>query len=461
VLDGAAATLLVVDAEYPAVSPDGGTIAFTRESERGYRRIMVASVLDTASARALTRPEDGRWSHNEPAWSPDGQWICYAAWDGLWVVAAGGGSARRLTASESDQHPSWSADGRHVYFTSYADRTAALWRVAVATGERERVTVGSGAEVAPDMSRSGRLLAFSSQGGDDNLVMVNLSTGRETEFGTGRSDTFPVFGPDGRAVFFVADRWGGGDIWRQRLADEGRAEGTAERVFEQPGDKTQPAVSPDGRWLAYYRIDDTRPETPTRDVWVVSTSGGTPVRVTSDGNSIQPAWSPDSTTLAFASERGGPWSVWTQRVRDGRPVGPQTRVTTDWPHFAISPAWSPDGSTIAVVTLGPMKRNDVALVSSEGGRPRLVTSDADAVRARWNPRTGALLVSGRWDREAYELRSFRVDDSRAPEGVQPVLLGKERETALFDVSFDGRFVVFPRGLRSGHVWVMESRSTSF
>ena len=166
----------------------------------------------------LTGDRDGQWNHNEPAWSPDGTRLCYAAWDGLWVVPAAGGAAQRLTLEESDQHPAWSADGRHVYFVSWVERRATLWRVSLASGERERVTLGSGSEVSPHVSRDGRVLAFASTSGDDNLVTIDLANGVEhDEFGTGKDDFFPSVGPEGRVVYFTADRWGLHDVWRVPL----------------------------------------------------------------------------------------------------------------------------------------------------------------------------------------------------------------------------------------------------
>ncbi|MEE9234593.1 MAG: hypothetical protein V3U28_04030 [Candidatus Acidoferrales bacterium] len=57
----------------------------------------------------------------DPACSPDGQWVAFHVQVGnqrkIWVVPFAGGEARQLTFGESeDSHPTWSADSRLIYF---------------------------------------------------------------------------------------------------------------------------------------------------------------------------------------------------------------------------------------------------------------------------------------------------------------------------------------------------------
>ena len=74
---GGSALLLVPDAEDPAISPDGMTIAFTRRAAAGALRITVAPLGAPERARVLTGDRDGVWDHRRPAWSPDSTTICY------------------------------------------------------------------------------------------------------------------------------------------------------------------------------------------------------------------------------------------------------------------------------------------------------------------------------------------------------------------------------------------------
>ncbi len=103
---------------------------------------------------------------------------------------------------------------------------------------------------------------------------------------------FPALHPQG--VWFTAE----GDLWRVGL-DGGRAE----RVTTHPGYETHPAVSPDGRWLAFVGAYEGAP-----DVYVMPTAGGPPRRLSWFGRQVQVwGWTPGGEVLATApSDSGAP-----------------------------------------------------------------------------------------------------------------------------------------------------------
>jgi len=95
-----------------------------------------------------------------------------------------------------------------------------------------------------------------------------------------------------------------------------------------------------------------------------------------------PAWSPDSSKLAFTSPRSGNWNIWIKDLSDGR----LTRLT-DGPQD-ISPAWSPDGKYIAFISSYGGSWG-IWVVSADGGAPQLVWKlgtlprSWDQVRLAW------------------------------------------------------------------------------
>ncbi|NIN71440.1 MAG: hypothetical protein GTO46_05825 [Gemmatimonadetes bacterium] len=129
------------------------------------------------------------------------------------------------------------------------------------------------------------------------------------------------------------------------------------------------SVSPDGRWLAYESLVDGRV-----DIWVVSTEGGDPVRITRGGDyHDRPTWFPSSDRIAFRAAHGqsGPF-IFTVEIdsRSGEPIGSPRQVTiesTPQRGFAISP----DGRSIAYPTNNE-DRDALRVVPANGGAARTV-----------------------------------------------------------------------------------------
>ena len=94
-----------------------------------------------------------------------------------------------------------------------------------------------------------------------------------------------------------------------------------------------PAISPDGKQIAF---------TYKGSIYVVPAAGGQAVRLTSsEMHSTMPVWSPDSRTLAFASDRYGNFDVFTVPVEGGSPTRITTHSSKEEPY-----AFSNDGAKI-------------------------------------------------------------------------------------------------------------------
>ena len=107
---------------------------------------------------------------------------------------------------------------------------------------------------------------------------------------------------------------------------------------------SEPAISPDGRWVAYTLATPILAENrTTRNIWVAATAAGTPPRqLTSSGADSRPQWAPDGTRLAFLSSRGGSTQIYVLSFAGGEPLA-LTHLSGD----ADNEQWSPDGRTIA------------------------------------------------------------------------------------------------------------------
>jgi Tol biopolymer transport system component/serine/threonine protein kinase len=147
---------------YADFSPDGSRIAFgsARSAER--MEIWLAAA-DGSHVEQLTRGP-GAWQ-SSPRWSPDGSRIAFDSrgedghWD-IWTIAADGGPPRRLTQNPGDDNvPSWSRDGRSVYFSSERNGSRDIWRIPAEGGNEEQITRG-GPGFGTRESTDGRTLFF-------------------------------------------------------------------------------------------------------------------------------------------------------------------------------------------------------------------------------------------------------------------------------------------------------------
>jgi Tol biopolymer transport system component len=153
----------------------------------------------------------------------------------------------------------------------------------------------------------------------------------------------PALSPDGRQVAFTDDRAGSADIWVVGVNGTG-----LRRLTDHPAEDSWPTWSPDGTRIAFA---STRTDL-AGDIWVMPAAGGTPAPVTTgpaaDG---QPAWSPDGRRLAFTTTRFAPATALDSRtVATVAVTGGAVSRAVPGPGDAAEPAWSADGTQLAFTT---------------------------------------------------------------------------------------------------------------
>lgn len=148
----------------PAVSRDGRRVAFSM-NQRSESVLAVIDAVPEASPKILWKGARYDQAY-QPAWSPDGTKIAFSAWrtDGyrdILVVDVGTGKAQDITRDRAvDMSPSWSADGRWIYFDS--DRTGISNIYAFDTRELAtyQVTNVVGGAFQPEPSPDGTRMVY-------------------------------------------------------------------------------------------------------------------------------------------------------------------------------------------------------------------------------------------------------------------------------------------------------------
>jgi Tol biopolymer transport system component len=313
--------------------------------------------------------------------------------------------------------------------------------------------MGTGPERQPSLSNDGTRLAYSTYELDNNLVVQDLKTGKESEFGGERRDLCPALAPDGSAVAYVSEQVKSPpDLWIQPLTVDGSSGGPARRLTDHPGSAAYPSYSPDGRWIAYHRALSGE-----RDIWIVPAAGGAPIRFTDDpAVDVMPAWSPDGLQIAFVSERAGGSHIWVAPVADGKPGGPARQVTSGSLSHTF-PAWSLDASTIAYIARDASGRAEAWLIDARGAGPaKQLTHGAGATAVGWSRTSGKVLVSGLWAGSSLRLMEVDITTGKPAPVGPPQMFGRQAELGEFAVSRNGRLFVYGRESARGDVWIMEA-----
>ena len=380
----------------PGLSPDGATLAFVTRS-RGSNKIWT---LRTGGQNPTNLTPDCDRDSGSPAFSPDGKVVAYSTTcdgGGILLVGATGENARRLTSNGDS--PAWSPDGREIVYDTEIGWTASgrwstseLWIADVASGKTRKIFDGDA--VQPDVSPHGLRIAYWGIPADSSqrdIWTIPYPSGGPAGKPVAVThdaalDWNPVWSPDGRFLYFLSDRDGSMNLWRvpidektgvpegppeprtlparevsgfaiargggqlayvvneweysiERLAldPSGATSGGPIEIFKSTQPLSFASDSSDGTQMTFDSLASVR-----EDILIAQSDGTRLRRLTDDApRDRAPYFFPDGKRIAFQSDRGGGWDIWSIAT-DGSGLKQLTKGTN-----AFTPIVSPDGRRIA------------------------------------------------------------------------------------------------------------------
>jgi Tol biopolymer transport system component len=236
--------------EYHATySPDGRRIAF--ESNRSGDEQIWTCNADGSNLVQLTTFQNA-WA-GSPRWSPDGQKIAFdgdagGSWD-IYVIGSQGGKPTRLTSNGANNvRPSWSRDGKWIYYCSTRTAHAQVWKSPAGGGEQVQVT-RNGGTVALE-SADGEDLYYTKE--ENEVWKMPVHGGQETK--VLNSLVQSNFAPTKRGIYFIDASPVFETAPRLKLLDFKTHEIRTIAILPGPvGDEM--SVSPDEQWMLFYKPD--------------------------------------------------------------------------------------------------------------------------------------------------------------------------------------------------------------
>ncbi len=229
----------------PQYSPDGRRIAF-QSTRSGSLEVWTC---DADGSNCLQLTSFGGPMLGAARWSPDSRSIAFdcraTGQPAVYVVGADGGTPRLL--ADDAYVPSWSRDGRWIYFASGRSSRLEVWKMPAAGGPAAQVTRNGGAVTFESVD--GKYLYYDKIpfGDPDSLYRMPVEGGQEVEVVPGLFNLFS-FCVTAKGVYFMPDSR------TIRFLDPGSGRVSTLATLEKDV-WLGLCVSPDDRFLAWSQQD--------------------------------------------------------------------------------------------------------------------------------------------------------------------------------------------------------------
>jgi Tol biopolymer transport system component/DNA-binding winged helix-turn-helix (wHTH) protein len=351
-------------------SPDGSTIALCgeeRDAEGRAKPELIAVSTHDGSERIIAAPD---LNYMEDAvWFPDQSALLVVARETetapfqIWHVNYPSGEMARVTNDlNSYDDIALSADSRQLIAQQQFDNMN-LWSASLDAPDRlKQLTFGNATEdgrngiaFAPD----NKIIYTSPRDGNVDIWQMNADGSSQIQLtkNAGDYNGRPIVTPDGRFIVFTSSRSGKNQIWRMEIDGS-----NARQLTNVDYPAIQPSLSPDGNWI-FFKLEDK-----SDSIWKISIEGGEAERVAKADHVWSPAVSPDGKLIAYQFYDEGsakPWKVGVMSVETG-----ETLKTFNVFCFRHLTVWTADSKSLIYIG----EQTNLWQLPIEGGKPYRLTN---------------------------------------------------------------------------------------
>jgi len=340
----------------PQIAPDGSQIIYTRSwidklNDRRESALWIMNA-DGSKNRFLTDGSSARWS-------PDGTRIAYLARGEpkgtqifvRWMDAEGA-TTQITRVEETPSSIRWSPDGRHIAFTMLVPQRD-TWTVKLPR-RPEGAKWTEGPRIIDRLNYRRDRVGFL-EDGYRHIFVVPADGGTPRQLTSGDyNHGGSWFGggidwtPDGQAIVFSGLREEDADyIWREsEIYEVSVADGAIKQLTQRRGPDNSPAISPNGRLIAYTGYDFTDDTYIDSKLYVMNRDGSNPRLLAADLDRTPRnlIWSGDSRTIYFNIDSEGTRNLYAATL-DGR-----VQKVTDGTHMLSVSDIDRNGQAVGVLT---------------------------------------------------------------------------------------------------------------
>jgi TolB protein len=330
----------------------------------------------------------------------------------VYLVDADSGDVQQLTdTEEAEWWPLWSHDRQRLGYVAAPlpetgnegtaiplDAAQRQLMVANADGSDQRAiggfvllqTYSGGFSWSPDASQIVYMTSDpAEQPTTSRLRLVNVADGSEVALPEERLGYLPAWSPDGTQIVFGAfvgdpDESGNRESELFLMNSDGS---NVRQLTHRPGPDVDPAWSPDSTRIAWWGQDPQTEGSQTQPnrLYIVDVTSG---EVTELGEGADPVWSPDGQDIAFTLQQEPSEGtlqavpnadIWVMDIETGQ----RTQLTQD-SSSDLWPVWSPDGQRIAFVSERDNTSGEIYVMNADGGDvSRLTDNDLSEAMLAW------------------------------------------------------------------------------
>jgi TolB protein len=221
----------------------------------------------------------------------------------IYVADFDGKNARPIGKNKAlNMSPSWSPSGTKITYTSFINNKPEIYQYNLLTNKTTKMTSGPGNKSGSNWAPSGRTIAYSATTpqGETHIFSMNEFGGDVKPLSEASSiEVEPAFSPDGKYLAFTSNRYGKPMLFLKELAS-----GNILRLTYAGWYNASAAWSPDSSTIAFASYDR---DIDRWDLFKILVDGTKLERLTvNQGDNEKPTWSPDGRFILFQSARGTP-----------------------------------------------------------------------------------------------------------------------------------------------------------